>query len=280
MGDKRPKKKKKSVKSNNVCLSFCNLCFLISQDFLKFCWTFWWRDQFRPNLTLQFSGWSCALRSDGLESVVCYSYLISSHRPGNLAALIASCLSGVLWPMTSQMLHMERHQHTANITDWDLNHDCCAMGKEKQRDLLIHSYIIMWWTNMHLACITFWKALSSRLLNSQNKKCRNTRAEFVLQNDEQLFHYYRTVQPGLWCPQLVWFSLTAWKCRSGDLSLTSHLRGLVSQRSPWYLPSVAAQGAILNCTRTIPGSKNILGDIFSSCGRLWSFTEINGLIEE
>lgn len=87
------------------------------------------------------------------------------------------------------------------------------------------------------------------------------------------------MQRGLSCPQLVQFSLTVWKGSSGDLSLTSQLRGLVSQRSPWYLPSVAVQGT-LNCTRTILGSENILRDIFSSCGRLCSLTEINGLIEE
>lgn len=95
------------------------------------------------------------MRKDGLESVVCYSYLVSSHRLGNIAALIASCLSMVLWPKTSQTSHVERHHHAANITDWDLNHVCCAMGREKQRDLLSHSYITMWWTNTHLACITF-----------------------------------------------------------------------------------------------------------------------------
>lgn len=107
----------------------------------------------------QFSGWkNYALRKDSLESVVCYSYLISSQRLGNLAALIASCLSVVLWPMTYQTFHVERHQHAANIADWDLNHVCCAMGKEKQRDLLSCSYITMRWTNMHLACITIRKS--------------------------------------------------------------------------------------------------------------------------
>lgn len=85
----------------------------------------------------------------------CYSCLISSYRLGNLAALIASCLSVVLWPMTSQTSHVERRQHAANIADWDLNHVCCAMGREKQRDLLSCSYITMWWTNTHLAGTTF-----------------------------------------------------------------------------------------------------------------------------
>lgn len=85
----RESKKKKSVKSKDVCLFFCNFHLLIGQYFLKFFWIFWWRFQFWPNPTLQFSGWrSCALRKDGLESVVCYSYLISSQGLRNLAAWI------------------------------------------------------------------------------------------------------------------------------------------------------------------------------------------------
>lgn len=157
---------------------------------------------------------------------------------------------------------------------------CHGKGEaERLVDPLLHNHVVdKYASGMYYILKKHWAPGFSIL---KKKICRNTRAEFVLQNDEQLFHYYRrTVQPGQWCPQLVWLSLTAWKCHSGDLSLTSHLRGLVSQRSPWYLPSAAAQGAALNCTRTIPGSKNTLGDIFSSCRRLWSFTEINGLIEE
>lgn len=165
------RKEKKLVKSKDVCLFFCNFCLFIGQNFLKLCWIFWWGDQFWQNPTLQFSGWrSSPLRKHCLGSVVCYGYLISSHRLGNPAALTASCLSVVLWPMTSQTFHVERHQQAANIADWDLNHVCCAMGKEKQRDLLIHSYITMWWTNTHLACITFWK--STELQASQFSKSK------------------------------------------------------------------------------------------------------------
>lgn len=87
------------------------------------------------------------------------------------------------------------------------------------------------------------------------------------------------VATGLGCLQLVRFSPIVWKCSCRDASLTSHPRGLVSLRPPPHLALVRAQGA-LGCTVTDLGSKRILGDIFSSCGGLWSFTEINGLIEE
>lgn len=76
--------------------------------------------------------------------------------------------------------------------------------------------------------------------------------------------------------QLVQFSHTVWKCSPGDLSLTSHRRGLLTLRPPHYFAGSA--GSELH--KTILGSKNTQGDLFSSCGSLWSFTEINGLIEE
>jgi len=92
--------------------------------------------------------------------------------------------------MTSQTFHVKSHQYTANLAGSDLNHVCCAMGKEKQRDLLIHSDICVQWTNTRLAHTTFWKSTKPQafLLNSSNQKCRNTGGEIVLQHDEQLTH--------------------------------------------------------------------------------------------